>query len=146
MKILCALTSLLVLFSVSAQASEQQVPTKAARQLFKALAQAFPEARNGYNQTESVFVEKLLCTSNQDEYQCTGATLDGQPLLLEGGNPVPSQADQNRRLDNLWKAMKKAHLPISEKDGALIVSLGHIACDHDTPSTDGDSYACGFGL
>lgn len=136
--------SIFATLASSAFAGEKYVPESKAKPLYQALAAALPEAREGFNNSESIFVENLSCISNEDEYRCTGKTIDGKELAIEGGDPVLQQKDANEKLDALWKAMKSARLQIESGEGYSSIELSHLACDHAMPGSGADSFACGY--
>jgi hypothetical protein len=65
-------------------------------------------------------------------------------MVLEGGNPVPGEADANRKLDALWAAMKASGLPIVTSGASSSLALEQLACDHLMPGDAPDSYECSY--
>ncbi|MGZ3713465.1 MAG: hypothetical protein ACXVBE_16995 [Bdellovibrionota bacterium] len=128
--------------SVSAYAGEAYVPAARAAAVFQALASAFPQAKEGFNHSESVTLAPLYCISNEDEYRCTGKNSAGVELSLEGGNSI--RAEESKKLNALFDAMKRANLPFVKFKGGKYISLTHLYCDHVMPGSGDDSYECGY--
>lgn len=136
--------SIFLTMAPSAFAGETYVPENTAKPLFQALAAVFPEAREGFNHSESVFVKNLECISNKDVYRCSGMTIDAKELVIEGRDLVTEQKEVNENLNALWKAMRQANLPVEIGKGYSSVKFGHVACDHVMPGSDSEFYECGY--
>lgn len=136
------LLAALISFSATAEAREITVPNKAAQGLFRALADAFPEAHRGGNRSESIWIENVHCVANEDEERCTATTEDGLEVKVDVDDGQPSQG----QLVAIWKSARAASLPVGKNRLFTALRLRYLACDHYMPAGGRDSFSCAYRM
>ncbi|MGZ3713463.1 MAG: hypothetical protein ACXVBE_16985 [Bdellovibrionota bacterium] len=127
------------LLAQNAFAADIPVPAQAAKPLFEALSEAFPEAVQTRKHSAQVFVVDLACEASGEGGRCKGEILEGKKLALEAGE----------ELSKLWFALKTAEIPMKDFQGgepAQVLNLEYLTCDQHIFANGVSTYACVYKL